>query len=118
MNVKHMHDKRRQYRVAVPLALEFKPTYGAKEFTPALVKNISSRGIRIESVFSFIQYENIDVRLYLPHARPHIRLNGDVVWKKQSGALSQAGIQLKDLEGSVLSAITQELSWFAPAVKR
>ena len=107
-----MEDKRKLRRVVLPLVVEFRPTYGAREFTPGVVKNISFSGLTIESYFSFIQYENLDIKLYMPQGIRHFSLNGDIVWKKQTGTLCQAGIHLKKPDLAVIKTLRGELSSF------
>jgi hypothetical protein len=108
-----MKDKRKLHRCSLPLVIEFKATYGATEYTPGLVKNISCRGLTVESFFPFIQYENLDVRLHFPHSGTHFSLNGDVMWKKKTGDISLAGIRFKKMDQDVYYALAGEISSLA-----
>jgi hypothetical protein len=108
-----MKDKRKLHRCDLPLVIEFKATYGATEYTPGLVKNISCRGLTVESFFSFIQYENLDVRLHFPQSGRCFSLNGDVMWKRKNGDISLAGIGFKKMEQNVYYALADEISSLA-----
>ena len=105
-------NKRTSSRITVPLAVEFRTTYGAREYAPGLIKNISCRGIAVEACFLFIQYENLDIKLYFPQSGTHISLNGDVLWKKQDGIISRAGIKFKKVSGPLQHSLVTELSRF------
>ena len=108
-----MKDKRKLNRCSLPLVIEFKATYGATEYTPGLVKNISCRGLTVESFFPFIQYENLDVRLHFPHSGTHFSLNGDVMWKRKIGDISLAGIGFKKMDKDLSHALADEISSIA-----
>jgi hypothetical protein len=108
-----MKDKRKLHRCSLPLVIEFKATYGATEYTPGLVKNISCRGLTVESFFPFIQYENLDVRLHFPHSGAHFSLNGDVMWKRKTGDISLAGIGFKNMDKDLSHALADEISSIA-----
>lgn len=103
-------NKRTCSRLEVPLAVEFRTTYGAREYSPGLVKNISCRGIMVEACFLFIQYENLDINMYFPHNGAHIALNGDVLWKRQDGNITRAGIQFKRVTELLQHSLVKELS--------
>jgi len=107
---KAMKEKRKLSRRNLPLVIEFRPTYGAKEYTPGLVKNISFRGITVESLFPFLLYENLDLRLRFPQSSTLICMNGDVIWKKQTGEIYLAGIQFKKTDHSVQNILGREIA--------
>ena len=105
-----MKEKRKLSRRNLPLVIEFRPTYGAKEYTPGLVKNITFRGIRVESYFPFLLYENLDLRLRFPQSSTCISMNGDVIWKKQTGEIYLAGIRFKKTDHSDQNILEGEIA--------
>ncbi len=106
-----MINKRTLNRISLPLAVEFRTTYGAKEYSPGLIKNISCRGITVEACFLFILYENLDINMYFPLSGADISLNGDVLWKRQDGNICHAGIQFKKITDDVRRALADEIAY-------
>ncbi len=90
--------KRKFERFNLPLAVSFRPTYGATEYTVGLMKNISCSGLSIEAEnFSFIKYETLEMNLKFPQESSAISLAGSVVWKRQSDGKCRAGVKIKDI---------------------
>jgi len=88
--------KRKFHRFDLPLNVKFRPTHGAVEYTPAVIKNVSCEGVCLETkAFNFIQFENLELNIQLPKSKASVSLSGDVAWKKQINGTSIVGIKLK-----------------------
>lgn len=88
--------KRNFHRFELPLNVKFRPTHGAVEYTPAMIKNVSCEGLCLEAgAFNFIQFENLELNVQLPKSKSSVSLSGDVAWKKQMNGKSLVGIKFK-----------------------
>lgn len=89
-------NKRTFKRFDLPLIVKFRPTYGGTPYYLGLTKNLSWQGLGLESRnFNFILSENLELELKLPQSATSVSLLGDVVWNRQSGKTSFAGIKFK-----------------------
>ena len=107
-----MQDCKRQFeRLNFPLSVSFRPTYGATDYTVGMMKNISCNGLSLEAEnFSFIKYENLQLNLKFPTHSNVLSLEGSVVWKKQSGSKSLAGVKLKNITSENEAELTEGIS--------
>ena len=105
--------KRKFERFNLPLAVSFRPTYGATDFTVGLMKNISSDGLAIEvEDFSFIKYESLELNLQFPPSNDSIALSGSVMWKKQTDNKCMAGIKLTKVDIETRNHLLESISSF------
>lgn len=107
-----LESKRNFKRFDLPLIVKFKPTHGKVQYSLGLLKNISCEGLGIEArEFNFIQHENLELELKLPHNKASVSLLGDVMWKKREGNVSYAGIrfrlQNKETQNELLEKISK-----------
>jgi hypothetical protein len=87
---------RNRKRYDLPLNVQFRSTYGAKDYSPAVTTNISGDGLGLNAEnFKFILYEYLELQVGLPSTSEYVLLYGDVVWKREKGKGSLAGIQLR-----------------------
>jgi len=105
--------KRSFERFNLPVAVSFRPTYGATEYTVGVVKNISDNGLALETEdFSFIKYENLEINLQLSQSSEPISLSGNVIWKKRIDDKSIAGVKLKALDAEVQNHLHDQISTY------
>jgi len=91
-----LKSKREFARFDLPLIVKFRPSYGATRYSLGLTKNLSFNGLGLEARdFNFIKNENLEMEVKFPQNGSSVSLLGDVVWKKQIGSNSMAGISLK-----------------------
>jgi hypothetical protein len=91
-----LKSKREFSRFDLPLIVKFRPSYGATRYSLGLTKNLSFNGLGIEARdFNFIKNENLEMEVKFPQNGSSVSLSGDIVWKKQVGSNSIAGISLK-----------------------
>ncbi len=89
-------DQRKSERFDLPFIVKFRPAYGSTTYALGLTKNLSSRGIGLESRnFDFVLHEDLELELKLPKSDASAFLTGDVVWKYHVGSTSFAGIRFK-----------------------
>lgn len=95
-------NKRKSERLNLPLGISFRPTYGVTEYTDGSLINISSEGLALAAQnFSFIRFENLELHLAFPMTRDSLSLSGNVVWKRNTGDESAAGVQFKEMDEEV-----------------
>jgi len=88
--------KREFARFDLPLIVKFRPSYGATRYSLGLTKNFSFNGLGLEARdFNFIKNENLEMEVKFPQNGTSVSLLGDVIWNKQIGSNSFAGISLK-----------------------
>lgn len=93
-----IENKRTYKRFDLPLIVKFRPAPGSTSYSLGLAKNLSCEGIGLEARnFNFILKENLELELKLPQNAASVSLLGDVVWKRQEGKTSYAGIAFKVL---------------------
>ena len=108
-----LDSKRKFERFNLPMVVSFRPTYGATEYTVGLMENISCSGLSLEvENFSFIKYENLELKLQFPQRREVLSFEGSVVWKKQSDDKCLAGVKLKNIEGEQQAQLIECMSSF------
>jgi hypothetical protein len=106
-----LESKRKFKRFDLPLVVEFRPTYGATEYSSGMTKNISYQGLGLESHnFSFILYENLELRLKSPQSDTFVYLLGNVVWKKQLGDKNLAGIEFRMTDEDIHNSMVEKIS--------
>ncbi|MEW6601678.1 MAG: PilZ domain-containing protein, partial [Nitrospirota bacterium] len=89
-------NKRTYKRFDLPLIVKFRPTFGTASYSLGLTKNLSCEGIGLEARnFNFVVHDNLELELKLPQNAASVFLLGDVVWKRQDGKTSYAGIAFK-----------------------
>ncbi len=88
-----LENKRTYRRFDLPLIVKFRPALGSTSYSLGLAKNLSCEGIGLEARnFNFMLKENLELELKLPQNAASVSLLGDVVWKRQEGKTSYAGI--------------------------
>ncbi|HBH61055.1 MAG TPA: hypothetical protein DDX85_04795 [Nitrospiraceae bacterium] len=91
-----LENKRTYKRFDLPLIVKFRPVLGSTPYSLGLTKNLSCEGIGLEARnFHFTLKENLEIELKLPQNSGSVALLGDVVWKRQEGKSSYAGISFK-----------------------
>jgi hypothetical protein len=91
-----LENKRTYKRFDLPLIVKFRPALESAPYSLGLVKNLSCEGIGLEARnFNFMIKENMELELKLPQNVASVFLLGDVVWKRQDGKSSYAGIAFK-----------------------
>jgi len=91
-----IENKRTHRRFDLPLIVKFRPVAGAASYSLGLTKNLCCEGISLEARnFNFDLQENLELELKLPQNAGSVSLLGDVVWKRQNGKSSYAGIAFK-----------------------
>jgi len=91
-----LKSKREFARFDLPLIVKFRPSYGVTRYSLGLTKNISFNGLGIEARdFNFNKNEHLELELKFPQSGSSVSLSGDVIWNKQIGSNSMAGINLK-----------------------
>jgi len=91
-----LENKRTYKRYDLPLIVKFRPEHGAASYALGLAKNLSCEGIGLESRnFDFTLKENLELELKLPQNAGSVSLLGNVVWRRQDGKSSYAGIAFK-----------------------
>jgi len=106
------NSRRQQKRLDLSLQVNFRSTYGAKDFTPAMTANISDSGMCINARdFKFLMYEYLELQVCPVKGGQPETLLGDVVWKKHVAGTDAAGIKFRmkdrDLMQKAISAIMQ-----------
>ncbi len=88
-----LENKRAYKRFDLPLIVKFRPAIGSTSYSLGLAKNLSCEGIGLEARnFNFMLKENLELELKLPQNAASVSLLGDVIWKRQDGKTSYAGI--------------------------
>lgn len=91
-----LENKRTYKRFDLPLIVKFRQMPGAASYSLGLTKNLSCEGISLEARnFNFSLKEDLELELKLPQNAGSVSLIGDVVWKRQDGKSSYAGIAFK-----------------------
>jgi len=91
-----MESKRKFKRFDFTREVKFRPTYGATEYCSGTLLNLSSEGLGLDAHdFRFIIYENLEILVDIPGNEAPVCLNGDILWKKQEGKRSLAGIKFR-----------------------
>ncbi len=91
-----LKSKREFTRFDLPIIVKFRPSYGATRYSLGLTKNFSFEGLGLEARdFNFIKNENLEMEVKFPQSGSSVSLLGDVVWKRQVGSSSMAGVKLK-----------------------
>jgi len=92
-----MQKSRRKFtRSEAPLAVKFRPTYGATDYFMGAVKNLSCEGLRLDAHdFRFILYEHLELIIDIRDNGGPVSLFGDIIWKKQNGKRCLAGIKFR-----------------------
>lgn len=102
--------KRKFRRFDLPLAIKFKPTYGAKEYFPGSATNLSCEGLGVDADdFRFIMYENLELLLGLPGGNDSVSLYGDILWKKQDGRKCSAGLKFRMKDKAAQEAAVKKI---------
>lgn len=88
--------KRKFKRFDVQLGVKFRPTYGAKDYSPGVTKDLSCEGLALDAHdFRFIIFENLELLVDIPGSGVPASLFGDIVWKKQNEKRCLAGIKFR-----------------------
>ncbi|MBI5664257.1 MAG: PilZ domain-containing protein [Nitrospirae bacterium] len=91
-----IENKRAYKRFDLPLIVKFRPVPRSASYSLGLAKNLSCEGIGLEARnFNFMLKENLELELKLPQNAASVSLIGNVVWKRQDGKTSYAGIAFK-----------------------
>lgn len=91
-------DTRKFSRVNIPIITEFRPVKEADDFYWGLTKNFSCEGFAFEALdFPHETEKTMEFKLKFPMKGTFILVLGDLMWKKQTGDRSIAGIKLKDM---------------------
>jgi len=112
-----LKSKREFARFDLPLIVKFRPSYGATRYSLGLTKNFSFNGLGLEARdFNFIKNENLEMEVKFPQNGSSVSLLGDVIWKKQVGSNSIAGIRLKIKDKDVQKELMGKISsnWNIP----
>jgi len=112
-----LKSKREFARFDLPLIVKFRPSYGATRYALGLTKNFSFNGLGLEARdFNFIKNENLEMEVKFPQSGSSVSLLGDVVWKRQVGSSSMAGIKLKIKDNEMQNELMGKISsnWNIP----
>jgi len=106
-----LESKRNFRRFDLPLIVKFRSTYGASHYSLGLAKNISCGGLSLETRdFNFIRFAKLELELRFPQGDAYVSLFGDVVWKKQDGNISYAGIKFRVEDDALKNEISAKIS--------
>ncbi|MBI5056524.1 MAG: PilZ domain-containing protein [Nitrospirae bacterium] len=106
-----LESKRQFRRFDLPLIVKFRPTYGPTQYSLGLTKNISCDGLCLEARdFNFIKFENLELELKFPQGNSSVSIFGEVIWKKQDGNISRAGIKLRLQDENIKNDIMEKIS--------
>lgn len=107
-----LKSKREFARFDLPFIVKFRPSYGATRYSLGLTKNFSFNGLGLESRdFDFIKNENLEMEVKFPQSGSSVSLLGDVVWKRQVGSSSMAGIRLKMESKEMQQELMEEIAY-------
>ena len=112
-----LQSKREFTRFDLPLIVKFRPSYGATRYSLGLTKNFSFNGLGLEARdFNFIKNDNLEMEVKFPQSGSSVSLSGDVVWNRQVGSTSMAGIKLnmnsKEMQEELMGKISA--NWNIP----
>lgn len=112
-----LKSKRGFTRFDMPLIVKFRPSDGDTRYSLGLTKNFSFNGLGLEArEFNFIKNENLEMEVKFPKTGSSVSLLGDVVWKRQVGSSSMAGIKLKMTSNEMHNELMGKISsnWSIP----
>jgi hypothetical protein len=90
-----VESKRSFMRFDLMREVKFRPTYGAKEYSPGTAYNLSCGGLGLAAHdFRFIIYENLEIIVDASN-NATASLSGDILWKRQDGKRCLAGIKFR-----------------------
>ena len=102
--------RRKFRRFNLPVEVEFKSNSGETEHYWGITKNFSCKGLSLESYgFDFGMNKKLEFKLKFPESRSIVSLMGDIVWKKQVGSRSLAGIEFRMMNHQLLNKMLREI---------
>lgn len=102
--------RRKFRRFDIPVEVEFKPNSGETEQHWGITKNFSCKGLSLESYdFDFGMNRKLEFKLKFPESSSIVSLMGNIVWEKQIGNRSLAGIEFKMMNHHILNKMLQEI---------
>lgn len=106
-----LESKRKFKRFDLPLIVKFRPAIGKTQYSLGLLKNISWEGLSLEArEFNFVQHENLELELKFPQGNSSLSLLGDVMWNRQDGNISYAGIKFQGQNEITKNEIIENIS--------
>lgn len=106
--------KRKFRRFELPFGVKFKPTYGARDYFPGVISDLSCEGLGLTADdFNFIKYEYLELLIDLPGAERPVCLFGDILWKKKNGKNCAAGIKFRMKDKDMLENAMHNICLYA-----